>query len=334
MILVTGGAGYIGSHMAKWLHKAGYPVVIFDNLSTGKRCLARYGEWVQGDLNNPDDLARCFKRFPIQAVIHFAARSLVGESMQTPLLYYRNNVAGTLNLLEAMARAGVSYLIFSSTAAVYGVPQQVPIPETHPKQPISPYGRSKWMMEQLIEDAVAAMGLHAVSLRYFNAAGADPEGELGECHDPETHLIPLVLKAALGKRPAITIFGQDYPTPDGTAVRDYIHVWDLVAAHERALQALLAGALEGYHAFNLGTGRGYSVKEVIDAAQRMVASEGMSIPIEVGARRAGDPPVLVANADHVKRMLGWTPRFSNLETMIEHAWRWEKKLEKACMEPG
>ncbi|HID00066.1 MAG TPA: UDP-glucose 4-epimerase GalE [Piscirickettsiaceae bacterium] len=324
MILVTGGAGYIGSHMAKWLHQAGYPVVVFDNLSTGKRSLARYGEWMEGDLNNPDDLTHCFERFPIRAVIHFAARSLVGESVRMPLLYYQNNVAGTLNLLHAMADAGVKHIIFSSTAAVYGNPQQLPIPETHPKQPINPYGRSKWMMEQLIEDAVSAMGLHAVSLRYFNAAGADPAGELGECHDPETHLIPLVLKAALGKRSAITIFGQDYPTPDGTPVRDYIHVWDLVAAHELALQALLAGELQGYQVFNLGTGKGYSVKEVIHTAQRLLESEGVSIPVQTGARRVGDPPVLVAKADQVQQVLGWMPRLSDLETMIQHAWCWEK----------
>ncbi|SIO17177.1 UDP-glucose 4-epimerase [Sulfurivirga caldicuralii] len=324
-ILVTGGAGYIGAHMAKWLARAGHEVVIFDNLSTGFRFLARYGTLFEGDLNRPETIERCLEGQAFDAVIHFAARSLVGESVQNPLLYYQNNVSGTVNLLAAMDRAGVRRLIFSSTAATYGNPQSVPIPETAPTRPINPYGRSKRMMEQVIEDAVAAYSFDAVSLRYFNAAGADPEGELGECHDPETHLIPLVLQAALGKRPAVTIYGEDYPTPDGTCVRDYIHVWDLVAAHDAALSALMEDRVKGYDVFNLGIGHGYSVKEVIEVCQRVVAQSGCRIPVQVGPRRPGDPAELVADSRKAQRVLQWRAHHSDLETIVRHAWAWTRR---------
>jgi len=324
-ILVTGAAGYIGSHMAKWLVRSGHEVVIFDNFSTGFPFLARYGTVFEGDLNDADALARCFAGGDFDAVIHFAARSLVGESVQAPLLYYQNNVAGTVNLLDAMQAAGVRRLIFSSTAAVYGTPETVPIVESAPTQPINPYGRSKRMMEQVIEDAVAAYGFDAVSLRYFNAAGADPEGEVGECHDPETHLIPLVLQAALGQREAITIYGENYPTADGTCVRDYIHVWDLVAAHAAALESLAEGRLCGYAVFNLGIGQGYSVREVIETCRRVVKEDGCEIPVRIGSRRAGDPPVLVADSRRAQQTLNWQPCLSDLETIVRHAWAWARK---------
>src|SRR5690554_6358860 len=295
-ILVLGGAGYIGSHMAKTLMRAGHDVVVLDNLSTGFRRLARYGEFVPGDLADKQVLESIFQRHRIDAVMHFAAASLVGESVADPGKYYRNNVAATLTLLDTMCRFGVTKLVFSSTAAVYGEPMSVPIDEAHSKRPINPYGASKWMVEQILQDYASAYGLSSIRLRYFNAAGADPEGELGECHDPETHLIPLVLQAASGRRDSITMFGRDYQTRDGTCVRDYIHIEDLCSAHGLALEALLRGEKEGALAFNLGNGKGYSVQEVIDTAQRVVAEDGFRLTVKDGQRRPGDPARLVADA--------------------------------------
>jgi len=322
--LVVGGAGYIGSHMVKQLSRAGHSVVVLDNLTTGFRELARYGELVVGDLADLNLLERLFSEHAFDGVMHFAAASLVGESMQDPGKYYRNNVANTLNLLDAMVRHGVTSFIFSSTAATFGEPEYVPIDESHSQRPINPYGASKLMVEQMLQDYAVAYGLNSVSLRYFNACGADPEGELGECHDPETHLIPLVLQAASGKRDAITVFGRDYPTEDGTCVRDYIHIEDLCSAHALALDAFVSGNKQGALAYNLGNGQGYSVQEVIEAVQRVVAEDGRELKVVEGERRQGDPGVLVANAALAKQELGWQPKYTELETIVRHAWQWEK----------
>lgn len=324
-ILVVGGAGYIGSHMVKQLARAGHSVVVLDNLSTGFRELARYGELVVGDLADLNLLERLFSEHGFTGVMHFAAASLVGESMQDPGKYYRNNVANTLNLLEVMVRHGVKDFILSSTAATFGEPDYVPIDEAHPQRPINPYGASKLMVERLLKDYAAAHGLSSVCLRYFNACGADPEGELGECHDPETHLIPLILQAASGRREAITVFGRDYPTEDGTCIRDYIHIEDLCSAHALALESLLSGEKQGALAYNLGNGQGYSVQQVIDAVMRVVAEEGYSLTVKEGARRPGDPAKLVADATRAKNELGWQPQYAELETIIRHAWAWEKR---------
>lgn len=323
-ILVVGGAGYIGSHMVKQLARAGHSVVVLDNLSTGFRELARYGELVVGDLADLNLLERLFTEHSFAGVMHFAAASLVGESMQQPGKYYRNNVANTLNLLEVMVRHGVQSFIFSSTAATFGEPEYTPIDEAHPQHPINPYGASKLMVERLLKDYAAAHGLNSVCLRYFNACGADPEGELGECHDPETHLIPLVLQAASGRRDAITVFGRDYPTEDGTCIRDYIHIEDLCSAHALALKALLCGEKQGALAYNLGNGQGFSVQQVIAVAQKVVAEDGHTLQVNEGQRRPGDPAVLVANATLAKQELGWQPEYTELETIIRHAWLWEK----------
>jgi len=325
-VLVVGGAGYIGSHMVKRLARAGHSVVVLDNLSTGFRELARYGELVVGDLANTALLERLFRRHRFDGVMHFAAASLVGESMQDPGKYYRNNVANTLNLLEVMVRHKVKHFIFSSTAATFGEPQYVPIDELHPQRPINPYGASKLMVERMLQDFHAAHGLSSVCLRYFNACGADPEGELGECHDPETHLIPLILQAASGRRRSITVFGRDYATDDGTCVRDYIHIEDLCSAHALALQALVGGEKQGALAYNLGNGQGYSVQRVIDAVSRVVAEDGRTLRVEEGVRRPGDPAVLVADASLARRELGWQPRYTELDAIIGHAWAWEKRM--------
>lgn len=324
-ILVVGGAGYIGSHMVKQLARAGHSVVVLDNLSTGFRELARYGELVVGDLADLNLLERLFSEHGFTGVMHFAAASLVGESMQDPGKYYRNNVANTLNLLEVMVRHGVKDFIFSSTAATFGEPDYVPIDEAHPQRPINPYGASKLMVERVLQDFHAAHGLNSVCLRYFNACGADPEGELGECHDPETHLIPLILQAASGRRDAITVFGRDYATGDGTCIRDYIHIEDLCSAHALALEALLRGDKQGALAYNLGNGQGYSVQQVIDAVMRVVAEEGKRLTVEEGKRRPGDPAVLVADATLAREALGWQPQYANLDTIVRHAWAWEKR---------
>jgi UDP-glucose 4-epimerase len=320
VILVVGGAGYIGSHMVLDLLRAGYPVVTLDNLSRGHRELLPGGEFVAGDAGNRADLEQVFSRFPVRAVMHFAAHSLVGESVQQPLLYYRNNVANTISLLEAMQDAGVRHFIFSSTAAVYGEPLQVPITEEHPLQPANPYGATKLAVERLLADFSQAGGLSYSVLRYFNAAGADSSGTLGERHCPETHLIPQVLQVASGERDSIRIFGTDYPTPDGTCLRDYIHVSDLTSAHLLALEALLAGA--GNSTYNLGNCTGYSVRQVIDTAR---AVTGQPIPALAAERRPGDPAVLIADSGRIRRELGWQPACEDLESIIRSAWVWHRR---------
>jgi len=320
-VMVVGGAGYIGSHMVKLLCKEGTSVVVLDDLSSGYRDAVVAGaELVVGSAADAKLLDELFRRYRFDAVMHFASFIQVGESVVEPAKYYANNVATTLTLLDAMRAAGVLRFIFSSTAAVYGDPEYVPINEVHPKNPINPYGRSKWMVEQVLEDYDRAYGLKSVCLRYFNAAGADPEGELGERHVPETHLIPLVLQAASGRRDAICVFGTDYDTPDGTCIRDYIHVADLCDAHALALQRLLGGGESGH--FNLGNGQGFSVKEVIDTARRVT---GRAIPVRYEARRAGDPPRLVADAGLARAQLGWQPKRADLETIVADAWAWERK---------
>jgi len=317
MILVIGGAGYIGSHMVKQLVQKGEQVVVFDNFSTGHRQAIVGGIIEQGDLLDPDSLHRVFRRYPIECVMHFAALIFAGESMREPARYYQNNVLGCWHLLEAMRVHQVQQIIFSSTAAVYGEPEQLPISEEHPLKPTSPYGETKRVMESMLHWYGMAYGIRAIALRYFNAAGADPDGELGEDHRPEEHLIPLVLFAAMGKRDHIAIFGSDYDTPDGTCIRDYIHVSDLCEAHYLALQRLRAGAPSTV--YNLGNGQGYSVREVIRAAEQVV---GKSIPVRYAPRRAGDPARLVASAEKARRELGWQPRYPALTTMIGHAYRW------------
>ena len=319
-ILVVGGAGYIGSHMVKMLVQSGHEVIALDNLSTGFRDAVHYGCLIEGDLADQALLDRIFAQNSIAAVMHFAALSQVGESMREPTRYYRNNVANTQNLLDAMLRHGVKRFIFSSTAAIFGQPETLLIDEQHPQRPINPYGRSKRMVEEMLGDYDRAYGLRSVCLRYFNAAGADPEGGLGERHDPESHLIPLVLQAASSRRDHIAVFGNDYPTPDGTCIRDYIHVWDLCSAHLLALGHLLADG--GSDAFNLGNGTGFSVQAVIDTARRVT---GEVIPTVAQERRAGDPAVLVADSAKARRELGWQPCFEGLETIVGHAWEWEQK---------
>lgn len=319
-ILVVGGAGYIGSHMVKMLLAAGHEVVTFDNLGAGYRDAVLGGEFVLGDLADPAALDALFAHRDFDGVMHFASHIQVGESVNDPAKYYRNNLANTLNLLDAMLRHGVKALIFSSSAAVFGEPEYVPIDEAHPKRPLNPYGLTKWMVEQVLADYERAYGLKSVSLRYFNAAGADPEGQLGERHQPETHLIPLVLQAATGRRPHITVFGRDYDTPDGTCIRDYVHVDDLCQAHLLALRHLWAGAASA--AYNLGNGAGFSVQEVITAAQRVA---GLPVPVVYGERRAGDPARLVADSRLAQEVLGWAPRYADLETIIAHAWGWEQR---------
>ena len=319
-ILVTGGAGYIGSHMVALLLQAGHEVTILDDLSTGHRDALGGGAFVLGCLDDRALLDRVFSETRFDGVMHFAGSIQVGESVQAPTKYLRNNFGCSLNLLDAMVAHGVGRLIFSSTAAVFGEPQCVPIDETHPRQPINPYGLSKLMVEQALEACDRAHGLRSVSLRYFNAAGADPSGRNGERHDPETHLIPLVLQAASGRRPGITVFGSDFPTADGTCVRDYVHIVDLCQAHLLALQYLVEGGPTT--AFNLGNGNGYSVREVIEVARRV---SGREIPVEHGPRRAGDPATLVAGSAQAKRVLNWQPRYAELETIVRHAWAWEQR---------
>lgn len=317
-VLVVGGAGYIGSHMVKHLLRQGCDVVTYDNLSTGYRDAVLGGQFVLGDLADQAVLETLFSTHRFDGVLHFASFIQVGESVKEPAKYYENNVTNTLNLLNAMVKHDVRRFIFSSTAAVYGEPQYVPIDETHPRQPINPYGKTKWMVEQILQDYDRAYGLKSIALRYFNAAGADPEGELGERHEPETHLIPLVLQAASGRRPHISVFGRDYDTPDGTCIRDYIHVTDLAEAHWLALQRLLAGADSA--AYNLGNGNGFSVQEVIDAAQKVTLRK---IAVNDSPRREGDPARLVANSQAARNALNWQPARHDLDTIIQDAWRFE-----------
>ncbi|MCE7033125.1 UDP-glucose 4-epimerase GalE [Lysobacter sp. GX 14042] len=318
-VLVCGGAGYIGSHMARQLALGGDKVTVLDNLSTGHREAVRWGELVVADVLDARALEAAFHGRRFDAVMHFCARSLVGESVHQPYDYYANNVAGTLNLLQAMQRHGVERLVFSSTAAVFGQPVAARIDEDHPRQPINPYGASKLMVERILADAAGACGLRSVALRYFNAAGAAPDGTVGECHEPETHLIPNVLRAALGLGPALRVFGDDYPTPDGTCIRDYVHVDDLAQAHRLALDYMEDHP--GAHAFNLGNGAGFSVREVIAAAERVC---GQRIAHTVEARRPGDPSVLVASSERGRRDLGWTPAHPELEPILASAWRWHR----------
>jgi len=318
-ILVVGGAGYIGSHMVKALMEKGYQVLVLDNLSTGYRELLAGGTFIQGSLGDSVLLDRIFSEHEIAAVMHFAAFSLVGESVQNPLKYYRNNISETITLIEAMVRHGLQRFIFSSTAAVYGEPEHTPITEEHPCRPTNPYGAGKLCVEQILSDCDRAHGLKSICLRYFNAAGADDSGTLGEMHDPETHLIPLVLKCALAKEP-IKIFGTDYPTTDGTCIRDYIHVTDLAQGHLLALQALFDGS--GSCAYNLGNSIGHSVRQVIDLAGKVT---GATIQTIEAQRRAGDPAILVADSGKIKRELNWSPMYEDLEKIIATAWKWHSR---------
>lgn len=323
-ILVVGGAGYIGAHMVKRLRRAGFPVAVADDLSSGHREAVLGAPLHVGDIGDAAFVDRLLADVRPAAVMHFASCIQVGESVVDPAKYYRNNVAATQVLLDGMRAHGVSRFLFSSTAAIFGDPRYVPIDEAHPKAPINPYGRSKWFVEQMLEDYDRAYGLRSVCLRYFNAAGADPEGELGECHEPETHLVPLVLQVASGRRPHITVYGEDYATPDGTCIRDYIHVDDLAEAHLLALRQLLEGGASAR--FNLGNGSGYSVREVIEAVRRVT---GHPVPVVAGARREGDPPVLVADARAARLALGWQPRYADLDTIVAHAWAWERRRAAA-----
>jgi UDP-glucose 4-epimerase len=317
-ILVTGGAGYVGSHCLRRLLKSGHEVVVYDNLYQGHAAAVPPGLLVEGDLSDQPKLAALMKDRRIEAVMHFAALALVGESVQKPELYYRNNVLGSFHLLDAMRETAVRKIVFSSTTATYGTPDKMPIAETTPQQPINPYGFSKLVVERMLDDFAAAHGFGFAALRYFNAAGAAEDGSIGEDHTPESHLIPIVLQVALGQRPSISVFGEDYPTPDGTCVRDYVHVEDLATAHLAALERLQPG--KGIKV-NLGSGRGYSVREVIEACQKIT---GHAIPAASAPRRAGDPPELIADARLARELLGWTPRYTTIESIVETAWRWHQ----------
>ena len=322
-ILVTGGAGYIGSHAALALKKAGYGVVVLDNLAYGHPEIIKdvvQVELVVGDTNDRSLLDELFATRNITAVMHFAAYIAVGESVKEPGKYYRNNVSSTLNLLEAALAAGINKFVFSSTCAVYGMPKEIPMTENHPHNPLSPYAASKDMVEQILADFDRAYGLKSVAFRYFNASGADPSGKLGEDHDPETHLIPLALLTALGKRETLYIFGTDYDTPDGTAVRDYIHVNDLADAHVLGLKYLLDGGES--QVFNLGNGNGFSVREVIETARKVTGTE---IPAREIERRPGDAPILIGSSDKARKILGWNPQYADLTQIITHAWQWHQQ---------
>jgi UDP-arabinose 4-epimerase len=319
-VLVTGGAGYIGSHACKALAQAGYVPVTYDNLSRGHRHAVRWGPLVEGELADRAVVAAALKAHHVSSVMHFAAFAYVGESGTDPGLYYRNNVIGTLALLDAMRETGVDRIVFSSTCATYGLPEKIPIAETTPQLPVNPYGETKLAIERVLHWYGQAYGLRSVALRYFNASGCDRGGEIGEEHDPETHLIPLVLRAALGAGHPVSIFGSDYPTPDGTAIRDYIHVEDLASAHLRAIQYLAEGGAST--ALNLATGRGYSVREIIAAVAR---AAGREVPHLEAPRRAGDPPALVADPSLAKSVLGWQAECSDLDTIIRTALAWETR---------
>ena len=315
---MTGGAGYIGSHTCKALARAGYTPVTYDNLVHGHRWAVKWGPLVEGDLADGDLLKKTMEAHAIRAVVHFAGYTYVGESMSAPGKYFNNNTVNTLLLLEGMRAAGATDIVFSSTAAIYGMPVHTPLREDHPHSPINPYGESKLFTERMLHWYANAYGIRWMALRYFNAAGADADGELGEVHDPETHLIPIAIEAALGKRERLDIFGTDYPTRDGTAIRDYIHVADLASAHVAALTALDGGSTGGV---NLGTGNGYSVREVVAAVQR---ATGRAVPMREVGRRAGDPPVLVAAVDRARQVLAWEARHSSLSTIVKTAARWHE----------
>ena len=316
-VLVVGGAGYIGSHMCKYLAGHDYVPVVLDNLVYGHRQAVRWGPFYNGSMENKELLAHIFNRHEITAVMHFAAYCYVGESVTEPSKYYRNNVSNTAILLDAMVENNVENFIFSSSCATYGEPNEIPITENHSQYPVNPYGRTKLMVEQMLNDFQNAYGLKYICLRYFNAAGADPQCEIGEDHRPETHLIPLVLQAAMGKRAAISVFGNDYPTPDGTCIRDYIHVYDLAQAHLLALEKLLNDHLSD--CYNIGNGEGHSVKEVIHQARKIT---GKSIPVRISDRRKGDPAVLIGSSRKAMEALGWRPEFADLKIIIETAWKW------------
>lgn len=321
MILIVGGAGYIGSHINKELTKRGYETLVFDNLIYGHKELCKWGHFILGDLENVKQLRLIFRKYHIDAVMHFSAFTYVGESVTNPQKYYVNNVKFTLNLLQIMLEFNVKNFIFSSTAAIYGQPEKTPIFEDSPKKPINPYGKSKLMVEQILEDYSTAFDLKFSSLRYFNASGADPEIETGEWHNPETHLIPLILDAAIGRREDIKIFGTDYDTPDGTCIRDYIHVTDLADAHILALEHIMKGG--DNLQLNLGNGSGFSVREVIETVKKVTQKKFKVVETE---RRPGDPPVLLASNDKAKEILKWKPQYSDLSKIVETAWEWHKKL--------
>jgi UDP-arabinose 4-epimerase len=321
-ILVTGGAGFVGSHACKALARAGYTPVSFDNLERGHRFAVKWGPLQRGDLRSESDVRQAFETWHPYAVLHFAAYAYVGESSTDPLIYYENNVGGTAKLLQACRDFGCNNVVFSSSCATYGVPARLPLREDDPQNPVSPYGRTKLVAERMLVEAEIAHGIKHVTLRYFNAAGADPDGELGEVHEPETHLIPLALFVAAGRRPAIQIFGDDYPTPDGTCVRDYVHVTDLARAHVAAIEWLAEG--NPSRIFNLGNGRGFSVAEAVRAAEGIT---GRVIATEVLPRRAGDPPTLISDSSLARSLLHWQPDYPELEVQIEHAWRW---LRRSC----
>ena len=321
-VLVCGGAGYIGSHINKKLSKEGYETVVFDNLVYGHREAVKWGYFIQGDLKNIDEIEAVFQKYKIDAVFHFAAYAYVGESVEKPEKYYYNNVSNTLNLLQVMKKYGCNKIIFSSTCATYGEPEKVPITEEMPQNPINPYGASKLMVERIFKDYSKAYGLKFVVLRYFNAAGADPEGEIGESHTPETHLIPLVLDAASGKRQDIKIFGTDYDTPDGSCIRDYIHVYDLATAHLAALHYLEEGKESDF--FNLGNALGTSVLEVVKSVKKVT---GREFTVTMTDRRAGDPAKLVGSSEKAQKVLGWKPIYGDIDTIVEHAWKWHEKAE-------
>jgi UDP-glucose 4-epimerase len=320
MILVIGGAGYIGSHMLKVLRESNEPHLVFDNFETGHRQALQGSRFVEGDLRKPADIRAAIEANGVHTVMHFGAYIMVGESVQKPAEYYENNFVGVMNLLQAMRDCGVLQLVFSSTAAVFGEPQYVPIDEDHPKDPTSPYGDTKLAVERLLAAYDRAYGLRSVCLRYFNAAGADPEGVLGEDHDPETHLIPATILAAMGKTPGLKLFGTDYDTPDGTCVRDYVHVMDLAQAHLMALRHLNAGGES--RQYNLGNGKGFSVREVIDT---VAAVMGRDVPQELAPRRAGDPATLIASSDRIRTDWGWSPKYPELATIVAHAWAWRER---------
>lgn len=316
-VVVVGGAGYIGSHVCQELYENGLTPVVFDDMSGGHPWAVKWGPFIQGSIHDTAALKKVFEEYKPIGVMHFASFIDVRESLKNPGKYYHNNLSGTLSLLQAMVESGILTLIFSSSAAVYGIPAQVPIEEDHPKAPLSPYGRSKWMAEEMLQDFFRAHGLASVSLRYFNAAGADMGGLIGEAHNPETHLIPLLLLTALKKRPHLSLFGTDHNTPDGTPIRDYIHVMDLAEAHFKALEWLLKNRQAT--ALNVGTGMGHSVREVIAAAEK---TTGVKIPMEIGPRSPGDPPILVACSKKAKALLSWEPKYSSLNTILQSAWKW------------
>jgi len=321
-VLVTGGAGYIGSHGAKALHRAGYRVVVYDNLAAGHRGAVQYGEFVEGDISDVGAVRAALRQHEVVGVMHFAALLDVGESVREPAIYYRNNVAGALSVLEAMAAESVRSFVFSSTCATYGEPIETPIAETHPQRPMNSYGETKLAIERALPHYERAYGLHYVALRYFNAAGADPDSELGEDHSPEIHIIPRAIDAATGGA-GLEVFGDDYPTPDGTCLRDYVHVSDLADAHVRALETIVETGKSG--AYNLGTGHPHSVREVIDTVQRVV---GRPVPWRLAPRRPGDPAVLFAAPNKAQAELHWTPRYPSLDAIVETAWNWHRSHPK------